>query len=328
MFRWGVLSTAKIAWQHVIPAILESNTGVLGAIASRDAARARALAERFAAPLAFGSYDELLQSDAIDGVYIPLPNTQHVEWTIKAANAGKHVLCEKPIAMNAAEIGQLIAARDRNKVLISEAFAVFHHPQWAKVRELIASGAIGQLRHVQGAYSYFNVDPANIRNQAAMGGGALRDIGVYPVMVTRMATAQEPSRVRAAITRDEIFGTDIDSTLSVDFGTFDLSFYCSTRMALRQTMTFHGERGFIEVHAPFNAGIYDHHRVELHSLRHDEAQVFRFPDTRQYVLQADAFGRAAQGESAAVVTLENSAANQRVIDAAFVAAESGGWATI
>lgn len=328
MFRWGVLSTARIGWRQAIPAILESNFGVLTAVASRDAARVRDYAARFGAAHAFGSYDELLASDAVDGVYIPLPNTQHVEWTLKAAKAGKHVLCEKPIAMQAAEIDTLIAARDAHGVLISEAFAVFHHPQWAKLRELIASGAIGRLRHVQGAYSYFNDDPGNIRNQTALGGGALRDIGVYPVMVTRMVTGREPSRVRAAIRRDDAFGTDIDDSILVDFDDFELSFYCSTRMALRQTMVFHGESGFIELFAPFNPGVYDHHRIELHNLRHDEAQVFRFPDVRQYVLQADNFARAAQGNDAPVVTLENSRANQRVIDALFASEADGEWRTI
>lgn len=325
MFRWGVLSTARIGWRQVIPAILESHFGVLSAVASRDAGRARDYAARFGAAHAFGSYDELLASDAVDGVYIPLPNTQHVEWTLKAAKAGKHVLCEKPLAMQAAEIDAVIAARDENRVLVSEAFAVFHHPQWAKLRELIASGAIGRLRHVQGAYSYFNVDPDNIRNQMAHGGGALRDIGVYPVMVTRMVAGREPLRVRATIRRDAAFGTDVDDSITVDFGDFELSFYCSTRMALRQVMTFHGENGFIEVVAPFNPLTYDYHRIELHNVRRDEAQVFRFPDVRQYVLQVDNFARAAQGQDAPVMALENSAANQRVIDALFASEANGDW---
>ena len=169
MFRWGVLSTAKIAREQLLPAMLDSENGKVTAIASRDLGKARALADRFNAEYAFGSYDELLASYDIDAVYIPLPTSQHVEWTLKAANAGKHVLCEKPIALNADDIKQLIEARDRNRVLICEAFMVFYHPQWAKVRELVEDGAIGRIRHVQGAFTYYNVDPSNMRNQLASG---------------------------------------------------------------------------------------------------------------------------------------------------------------
>ncbi len=285
MFRWGVLSTAKIARDHVIPAILESENGVLAGIASRDGARAAALATRFGAPHSFGSYDDLLASDAIDGVYIPLPTSEHAEWAIRAADAGKHVLVEKPLALKAADIEPVIAARDRNGVVVSEAFMVFYHPQWAKVRDLIAAGAIGRLRKVQGAFTYFNRDPDNMRNRLDLGGGALPDIGVYPIVTTRLATGAEPKRVRATVERDRDFRTDILADVTADFGDFELSFYCSTQMALRQEMVFHGEDGFISVHAPFNAGDFDHHRIELHDQRRAEARVFRFPGTRQYRIQ-------------------------------------------
>jgi len=328
MFRWGVLSTAKIARDHVIPAILESENSVLAGIASRDEARARALADRFGAPRAFGSYDALLASDEIDGVYIPLPTSDHVEWAIRAANAGKHVLVEKPLALKAGDIAPVIDARDRNNVIVSEAFMVLYHPQWAKVRELIASGAIGRLRHVQGAFSYFNRDPDNMRNKPEMGGGALADIGVYPVVTARIATGMEPLRVRATVERDADFGTDIYANVTADFGTFDLSFYCSTQMALRQEMVFHGEEGFIQVQAPFNAGDFDHHRIELHDQRRAEARVFRFPGTRQYRLEVEAFVGAAQGHTPAIFTLEDSVCNQRVIDAVFAAGKDGGWAAV
>jgi len=179
MFRWGILSTAKIGRDHVIPQLQDSENGVVRAIASRDHARARAVADRFSVPLAFSSYEELLASDEVDGVYIPLPTSQHIEWAIKAAQAGKHVLCEKPIALHADEIAPLIEARDANKVLVVEAFMVTYHPQWRKVRELLSDGAIGRLRHVQGAFSYFNADPSNMRNKPELGGGGLPDIGVY-----------------------------------------------------------------------------------------------------------------------------------------------------
>ncbi len=328
MFRWGVLSTAKIGREQVLPAIAEADNGVLAAVASRDIGRAKALAERFGAPHAFGSYEGLLASDAIDGVYIPLPTSQHVEWTAKAVEAGKHVLVEKPLALKAEDIGGLIALRDRHKVLVSEAFMVTYHPQWIKVRDLIAEGAIGRLRHVQGAFSYYNVDPGNMRNKLELGGGALPDIGVYPTVTTRFATGKEPLRVQASIERDEKFGTDIYSSVRAGFDGFELSFYLSTQMAARQAMIFHGDKGFIEVASPFNAGLYDHHRIELHNRNHTEAQVFRFPGTQQYRLQVEAFARAAQGGKDRIFTLEESALNQKVIDAIFRAGEHGGWEAV
>lgn len=173
MLRFGILSTAKIGRELVVPAIQDAENCVVTAVASRELARAREMADRFSIPHAFGSYEEMLASDKIDAVYIPLPTSQHVEWSIKAADAGKHVLCEKPIALKAAEIDSLIAARDRNKVLVSEAYMVVYTPVWKKVRELLAEGAIGRLRHVQGAFTYFNRDAGNMRNIPALGGGGL-----------------------------------------------------------------------------------------------------------------------------------------------------------
>lgn len=325
MFRWGVLSTAKIGREHVLPAIAEADNGVLAAVASRDIARARALADRFNAPHAFGAYDELLASDTIDAVYIPLPTSQHVEWAVKAADAGKHVLVEKPLALKAEDIGDVIAARDRNKVIVSEAFMVFYHPQWAKVRELIAEGAIGRLRHVQGAFSYYNKDPDNMRNRVELGGGALPDIGVYPTVVTRLCTAKEPLRVQARVARDATFGTDVYSSTKADFGAFELSFYLSTQMAARQMMVFHGDEGYIEVRTPFNAGIYGDHVVELWNQSHSQSTAFRFPAAKQYRLQVEAFARRAQGGADAVFELEDSVKNQKLIDAVFRAGAHDGW---
>ncbi|MGY6709373.1 MAG: Gfo/Idh/MocA family protein [Rhizobiaceae bacterium] len=328
MFRWGILSTAKIAREQVIPAILDSENGVVAAIASRDEKRAAALARRVNAAHAFGSYEEMLDSDTIDGVYVPLPTSQHVEWAIKAADAGKHVLVEKPLAMTAGEIEAVIDARDRNGVVVSEAFMVFYHPQWHKVRELIADGAIGRLRHVQGAFSYHNVDPANMRNRPELGGGALPDIGVYPIVTTRLATDGEPLRMQASVERDAVFGTDIYASVKADFGEFELSFYVATQMAARQAMVFHGDKGFIEVASPFNAGLYDHHRIELHDQSRGETRSFRFPGASQYRLQVEAFARAAEGEFSPVFTLEESVKNQKAIDAIYDAGEAGGWVEV
>ncbi|MEO4043824.1 Gfo/Idh/MocA family oxidoreductase [Hoeflea sp. CAU 1731] len=328
MFRWGILSTAKIAREQLLPAIQDSDNGVVLAIASRDEARARALADRFGAEHAFGSYQALLDSDFIDGVYIPLPTSQHIEWSLKAAEAGKHVLCEKPIALHADEIDKLVEARDRLGVMISESFMVFYHPQWTKVQNLIADGAIGALRQVQGAFGYYNTDPSNMRNQVALGGGGLPDIGVYPTVTTRIVTGKEPARVRSTVTRDPNFGTDVYANVSADFGDFNLDFYCSTQLALRQHMVFHGEKGVIEVHAPFNAGTYGHAVVTLHNQDHTGAEVFRFPGVQQYRNQVETFVRAISGSGEALFSLENSKLNQKLIDAIYRAAEHDGWETI
>ncbi|MDI6838225.1 MAG: Gfo/Idh/MocA family oxidoreductase, partial [Rhizobiaceae bacterium] len=279
-------------------------------------------------PHAFGSYDEMLASDLIDAVYIPLPTSQHIEWAIKAANAGKHVLCEKPIALKAEEIDQVIAARDRNKVVVSEAFMVTYAPVWRKVRALLSEGAIGRLRHVQGAFTYFNRDPANMRNVPELGGGGLPDIGVYPTITTRFATGKEPLRVQAVTERDPVFGTDIYSSVKAEFDGFELSFYISTQMANRQIMVFHGTDGFIEVRSPFNADRWGPEEVELTNQSHNLSQVFRFQDSRQYRCEAEAFARAAAGEQEEIVTLENSRANQRFIDAIYRASEKDGWETV
>lgn len=328
MFRWGILSTAKIAREQVIPAIQLSDNGVVHAIASRDSAKARQLAERVGAPLAFNSYEALLASDEIEGVYIPLPTSQHVEWAIRAADSGKHVLVEKPLALAAADIDEVIAARDRNGVLVSEAFMVVHHPQWHKVRGLLGEGAIGTLRHVQGAFSYFNVDPANMRNIPELGGGALPDIGVYPTVTTRFVSGREPESVRATVARDATFGTDSHATVHARFDGFDLTFYVATQLAARQSMVFHGDEGYIEVDAPFNAGIYGDHCVTLHNAAHSEAVRYRFPAASQYRLQSEAFVNAARGSGDRVFMLEESVLNQKVIDAIYRAGESGGWEAI
>ena len=328
MLRFGIISTARIGRELVVPAIQDAENCVVTAIASRDLGAARAMADRFSVPHAFGSYEEMLASDTIDAVYIPLPTSQHVEWSIKAADAGKHVLCEKPIALKANEIDDIIAARDRNKVVISEAYMITYTPVWQKVRALLAEGAIGRLRHVQGAFTYFNRDPGNMRNIPALGGGGLPDIGVYPTMSTRFATGKEPVRVQANTERDKDFGTDIYSTVRADFGDFELSFYVSTQMAARQVMVFHGEEGFIEVKSPFNADRWGAEEVELANQNHGVSQIFRFQDSRQYRLEAEAFARAATGGDAEIVTLENSKNNQKLIDAIYRASEKDGWEAV
>ncbi|WP_120498632.1 Gfo/Idh/MocA family protein [Kiloniella sp. EL199] len=332
MLRWGILSTAKIAVEHVIPAILNADNAVITAIASRDKSKADALAERFAIPHAFGSYEELLASDLVDIVYIPLPTSHHVEWSIKAANAGKHVLCEKPISLKASQIEDIIQARDKNSVLVSEAFMITYHPQWHKVRDLIQSGAIGALSHVQAAFTYFNKDSNNMRNIRKLGGGALPDIGVYPTVATRFATGTEPVAVSAKVKYDQNFGTDTFASCRADFGRFEMTMYVSTQLAHRQEISFHGDKGWIEVSAPFNAGLYDADKVILHNTNHSEQQEFHFSGVNQYKLEIEAFSQAVidknSADKAKVFSLENSQKNQRLIDAIYAAGESGLWEKI
>ena len=216
--KWGVISTAKIGTEKVIPAMQRGELCDIVAIASRDQARARETADGLGIPKAYGSYEELLADPEIEAIYNPLPNHMHVPWSIKAAEAGKHVLCEKPVSLTADEARTLVEARDRTGVLITEAFMVRSHPQWLRVRELIRGGRIGELRAVQGFFSYFKLDPDNIRNKADIGGGGIYDIGCYPVVGARFVFEAEPRRVVALIDRDPGMKIDRLTSAILDFG--------------------------------------------------------------------------------------------------------------
>lgn len=325
MLNWGVLSTAKIAREHVMPALARASNGRLVALASRERARAAEIAAPYGLRHVFGSYEALLDSSEVDAVYLPLPTADHAAWTLKAIAAGKHVLCEKPIAMEAGEIAAIEAAARARGVLVAEAFMVFYHPQWQAVRRLVSDGAVGRLRRVEGCFTYYNVDPANMRNRTALGGGALRDIGVYPLVTARLATGAEPLRVRAAIERDPAFGTDRLCVCEAEFETFSMGFTVSTQLAHRQTMLFHGEDGTIELTAPFNPGRYGEDTVVLSDRMRGTQTIHRFANADQYRLQAEAFADAALGGSATVFPLSASRANQAAIDALFRAGESGTW---
>jgi predicted dehydrogenase len=264
------------------------------------------------------TYEALLADAEVDAIYIPLPNHQHVEWTAKCLAAGKHVLCEKPLALKAEEIDGLIALRDRTGLLAAEAFMVTHHPQWIRARQLVRQGAIGRLRQVQGAFTFFNEDPGNIRNRADMGGGALRDIGVYPSISTRFVSGEEPTAVPwAAIEWDR--GIDATARVVAEFPSFGMEFYVSMRMAPRQIMTFHGDKGWLSVHAPYNAGAYGDPVLEL---RNAEATVVleRFPRSDHYRAQIDAFNDSVLDGAAYACPLEFSRGNQVMIDMIYAAA--------
>lgn len=314
--RWGVLSAGKIALEWVAPALDRSARGELVAVASRTPGKAEALAAPYGARTHV-TYEALLADPEVDAVYIPLPNGDHVEWTAKSLEAGKHVLCEKPIALRADEIDGLIALRDRTGLVAAEAFMVTHHPQWRRVRELLAEGAIGRLRQVQGAFTFFNDDPANIRNMPELGGGALRDIGVYPSVATRFVTGQEPVSATASIEWEG--GIDATARAQVAFPDFQLDFYVSMRMAPRQLMTFHGDKGWLSVHAAFNAGSYGDEVIELR--RSDSVlEIERFPRADQYLSQADAFNASVLDGAPYACPLEFSRGNQAMIDMIYDAA--------
>jgi predicted dehydrogenase len=294
----------------------------ISALASRDLSKARDAAAPLGIPTAYGSYEELLADPDIDAIYNPLPNHMHLEWTKRAAEAGKHVLCEKPIGMNAGEARELIAVRDRTGVQIGEAFMVRVHPQWLRAREIVRSGAIGDLRVVQGFFSYNNQDPKNIRNIPEFGGGGILDIGCYPVVMTRFLFGSEPRRVLALVERDPVMGIDRLTSAILDFPAGQATFTCSTQLVPYQKMLAFGTKGRVEIEVPFNAMPDRPARIFVDGV--EEA----FPLCDQYGLQGDAFARAVRGEGAAPMTLEDSVLNMEVLDALFRSGASGRWETV
>ncbi|MBD3678129.1 MAG: Gfo/Idh/MocA family oxidoreductase [Rhodobacteraceae bacterium] len=316
--RWGILGAAKFAQQHMGRAIHAAEGAVLAGLAASSAEKAAPF-QAFAPGLElYDSYDALLDDPAIDAVYVPLPNHLHVEWTKKALLAGKHVLTEKPIALNAEEIDELIAARDKAGLLAAEAYMIVHHPQWQRARELYREGAIGKLIHVDGAFSYFNADASNIRNRPETGGGGIRDIGVYPYGATRFVTGEEPERILCANIRWEN-EVDVYAQVIAQFPSFTLSAMTSMRLHLRQEMVFHGENGILRLTAPFNAGSYGEARLELVG-EGQRATVERFTEAQQYVRQVEAFGRSIRDGAPYPWTLEDARGTQRMIDMVFAAA--------
>jgi predicted dehydrogenase len=326
--RWGVLGTAKIALTKVIPAMQRSDWCEIAAIASRDLSKAKAAAEDLNIPKAYGSYEELLADKSIEAVYNPLPNHLHVPLTIKAAEAGKHVLCEKPIAMKAREAGTLIDVRDRTGVRIQEAFMVRTHPQWLETRRLIRSGRIGLLRSITCFFSYFNPDPANIRNQLELGGGALMDIGCYPITISRFMYETEPRRVLGFIERDAATGTDTLTSAALDFPNGLSTFTCSTRLAPYQRMIFAGTKGRIEVLIPFNAPNDQPTRIlfdDGNDLTGENVETIEFPICDQYEIQGSLFSRAIRENQEQSIPLEDAINNMAVIDAVFRSATTSQW---
>jgi predicted dehydrogenase len=311
--RWGVLGVARIATVRVIPAMQKCALAEITAIASRDHAKAETAAEELGIPKAYGSYEELLADPEIDAVYNPLPNHLHVPWSIRAAEAGKHVLCEKPIAMNADEAAELIAARDRTGVVMGEAFMVQTHPQWVRARELVRSGRIGELRAAICSFGYFRPEAENIRNIREYGGGGLMDVGCYPIKMSRMMFGEEPVRIVGTLVRDPQFGTDILTSAVLEFPSGHCIFTCSTQIVPNQSMTFLGTKGRIDLEIPFNPVPGESSRIRV------DSEVEEFPACDQYTIQGDEFSKAVMHHGQPPVPLEDSLKNMKVIDALFAA---------
>ena len=318
--RWGVLGAAKIALEKVIPGMQKGELCDVVAIASRDSAKAERAAERLGLRKAYGSYEALLADPDIDAIYNPLPNHLHVPWSIRAAEAGKHVLCEKPIALSAAEARTLIAARDRAGVKIGEAFMARTHPQWLRARDLVREGRIGELRAITGTFSYFNDDPKNIRNQADIGGGALMDVGCYPITLSRMIFGAEPVRVLGVAQRDPEMKTDRLTSAILEYPTGHCVFTCSTQLVPYQRMHILGTTGRIELEIPFNAPPDEPVRLLLDdgkNLSGANIQVEEFAVCDQYTIQGDLFSRAILEDGEVPVGLEDAVKNMEVIEAVF-----------
>jgi len=326
--RWGVLSTASIGRTKVIPAMQNGEYTDVVAIASRDFAKAQQTASALGIPTAYGSYEELIADPNVDVIYNPLPNHLHVPWTIKAAEAGKHVLCEKPISLTAKEAETLLAVRSRTGVKIGEAFMIRSYHQWLRVRELLTEGRIGELRSIVGFFSYFDNDPSGITNQAAYGGGALLDIGCYLVHASRFAFGQLPTRVVAVIDRDPQMQIDRLTSAILDFPGGQSIFTCSTQLVPYQRIHFLGTRGRIEVEVPFNAPMDRPTRLfidDCGDLFGEGITTESFPASDQYTLQGDAFSKAILDGTGVPVSVEDAIGNMAVIDAIFSSAKSGQW---
>jgi len=328
--RWGILGAANIAIKKVIPAMQNGELCEIAAIASRDFDKAKRAANDLSIPKFYASYEELLADSEIDAIYNPLPNHLHLEWTTKAAEAGKHVLCEKPLGLTAPQVRKLIETRDRRGVKIQEAFMVRTHPKWQRVRELIREKRIGDLCAVTGFFSYFNDDKSNIRNKPEMGGGALMDIGCYCINISRFIFENEPRKVSSLIEKDAETGIDKMTSAIMDFPNGQATFTCPTQLVPSQKMQFFGSEGRIEVPIPFNIPtdsptyIFIDDGSDLYGKKIEKIE---FPAVNQYTVQGDLLSKAILENSEQAISLEDSFANMAAIDAVFRSSETGNWET-
>lgn len=323
--RWGVIGTGKIGLTKTIPAMQQGRLCVIDAIASRDLARARECAASLDIPTAYGSYEDLLADDAIQAVYIALPNHLHVPWSIKALEAGKHVLCEKPIGLDAPDAERLLNASARYpRLKVMEAFMYRHHPQWVRTKAVVSEGQIGQVRAIHSVFSYYNADPANIRNQKAIGGGGLMDIGCYNISLSRFIFDAEPNRVLGVAELDPEFQTDTLASAILQFESGSSLFTCGTKLVPYQRVTILGTEGRIELEIPFNAPPDATHRMWVQRGR--EVTTSDIAPDDQYRIQGDLFSLAVLDDLPVPTPLSDAVANMRVIDRVFASAASGVWA--
>jgi predicted dehydrogenase len=322
--RWGVLSTSKFAQTKIIPAMKHCQHAEIIAIASRNLDAAQETAQRLRIAKAYGSYEELLADTELDVIYNPMPNHMHVDWSIKALEAGKHVLCEKPIGLSSAEGQRLLdAARQHPKLKVMEAFMYRHHPQWQRAKQLVADGKIGELRTIQSFFSYFNTDANNIRNKADIGGGAMMDIGCYNVSLSRFIFGEEPKRVLGIVERDPQFQTDRLSSGILDFGRGTATFTCSTQLSPYQRVNIYGTEGRIEIEIPFNAPPDKPCKMWLQQGSEIEEIILDICD--QYTIQGDLFSLAVLNDTPVPTPLEDAVANMKVIESVFESSEKRSW---
>ena len=322
--KWGIISTADIGLKKVIPGMMKSGALQVVALASRDLKKAKAAVAQLGIAKAYGSYEEMLADPEIEAVYNPLPNHLHVPLTLLAAKAGKHVLCEKPIAITAKEAKALRKAP--KNIFIAEAFMVRHNPQWIDARKRVKAGEIGEVKVIQALFSYMNRDPKNVRNKAGIGGGGLLDIGCYPITVARFILDAEPKRVTATIDRDPKFKTDRIVGGLADFGKGrHLSFSISTQLAPFQRVQILGTKGRIEIEIPFNAPPDQPNRVFIQGMNMNMGEWHSYPVADQYQLQAEAFSQAIRAKKKPVWGVEDAICNMKIIDALFKSEKSRKW---
>ena len=325
--RWGVLSTAKIGTEKVIPAMQKGEYSAVTAIASRQLDNAQAAAKKLGIEKAYGSYEALLAAPDVDAVYIPLPNHSHVPWSIKALEAGKHVLCEKPIGLSAAQAQELVnAAQKFPRLKIMEAFMYRHHPQWQLARQWVDAGKIGTLQTIQTFFSYYNTDPANIRNMADIGGGGLMDIGCYCISLSRFIFNAEPKRVCGLIDYDPNFNTDRLTSGILEFAAGTSTFTCSTQLVPHQRVNIFGDKGRIEIEIPFNAPPDRPCKVWYTDGSKLEEVTLEICD--QYTIQGDLFARAILEDKPVPTPLTDAVANMQVIEAISQSAKSKNWVQV
>lgn len=322
--KWGILSTAKIAREKLIPAMQKGKFCEVVAIASREKEQADSIAKKLGVPLAYGSYEDLLNDPSIEAIYIPLPNHMHVEWAVKSLKAGKHVLCEKPVALSAAEAEQLLeVAAAHPSLYIMEAFMYRFHPQWQLAKQWVNDGLIGELKTIQTFFSYYNVDPGNIRNKPEAGGGGMMDIGCYCVSISRFIFGKEPHRVNGIVDYDPVLKTDRMASAMLDFANGTANFTCSTQLMPFQRVNIVGTTARIEIEIPFNAPIDLPTRIWLHTKKESKETILDATD--QYTVQCDMFAEAILNKLPVPFPLEDAVNNMKVIEAVLASGREGSW---